>query len=44
MQNNDQPLVTNDPFNAAYFFGAVAVFLAVPMLHIILGWLTFFFK
>lgn len=44
MQNEDQPLVTHDPYNPAYFFGALAVLLAMPLLHIILGWLTFFFR
>ncbi len=31
-----------DPFNWGYFFAAVAVLLALPLMHVILGWLTFY--
>jgi len=33
---------SNDPFNWSYLFGAVAVLLALPLMHVILGWLVFY--
>ncbi|WP_276201937.1 hypothetical protein [Aestuariibacter salexigens] len=30
-------------YNVWYFLGAVATLVALPLMHVILGWLTFFF-
>ena len=39
MQNEDTPL---DPFNWTYFLVALAVLVALPLMHVILGWFAFF--
>ena len=31
-----------DPFNWTYFFAAVGVLVALPLMHIIIGWLVFY--
>lgn len=31
-----------DPFSWGYFLTALVVLLAFPLLHVILGWLTFY--
>ncbi|WP_269751476.1 hypothetical protein [Paraneptunicella aestuarii] len=42
MQHEEQSQAPHDPFNFTYFFIAVAVLLAMPLMHVILGWLTFY--
>lgn len=34
---------TADPFNWTYFFAALVTLLALPLMHVILGWMVFFF-
>lgn len=33
---------TQDPFNWKYFFAAVAMLVALPLMHVIIGWFTFY--
>ncbi|WP_281358651.1 hypothetical protein [Alteromonas ponticola] len=33
----------NEPFNWWYFFAIIAVLVALPLMHIIAGWFTFWF-
>ncbi|MGS2721838.1 hypothetical protein [Paraglaciecola aestuariivivens] len=39
MQDNNS---LQDPFNWGYFFAAVGVLLALPLMHVILGWFVFY--
>ncbi len=44
MHNNEQTKESYDPFNATYFLVALVVLLAMPLMHVIMGWLTYFFR
>lgn len=39
MQDDSQ---FKDPFNWGYVFAAVGVLLALPLMHVILGWFVFY--
>lgn len=42
MQQQENNLASHDPFNAKYLLIALVVLLALPMMHVILGWFTFY--
>lgn len=44
MQTEDQSQAPHDPFNFTYFLVFVVVLVGLPLMHIIMGWLTFFFN
>ena len=31
-----------DPFNWVYFFAAVGLLVSLPLMHVIIGWFTFY--
>lgn len=37
-----EPSESYDPFNWTYFLATVGVMVAIPLLHVILGWFTFY--
>lgn len=39
MQDDDS---SYDPFNWGYLIAALGVLLALPLMHVILGWLVFY--
>jgi hypothetical protein len=39
MQNND---VSHDPFNMWYLVAALVTLLALPLMHVILGWFVYY--
>lgn len=39
----EQDNSVQDPFNWTYFFGAVALLVAVPLMHVVLAWTVYFF-
>lgn len=40
MQQDDS---VQDPFNWSYFFAILAVLVTIPLMHVILGWMVYFF-
>lgn len=42
MQHEEQDQASFDPFNVKYLLVALVVLLALPLLHVIMGWLTFY--
>ena len=39
MQDDNSP---NDPFNWGYLIAAVGTLVALPLMHVILGWFVFY--
>ena len=39
MQDDNSP---HDPFNWGYLIAALGVLLALPLMHVILGWFVFY--
>lgn len=35
-------LAPHDPFNWTYLIAALAVLLALPLMHVVLGWIVFY--
>lgn len=31
-----------DPFNWGYFFAAIAILVAIPLMHVILAWFVYY--
>ena len=44
MSPNKNNLAPHDPFNFKYLLAALAVLIALPMMHVILGWFTFYIR
>lgn len=44
MPKDEHNLAPHDPFNFKYLLVALVVLLALPMMHIILGWFTFYIR
>ena len=44
MQQNENKLAPHDPFNLTYLLVALVVLLALPLMHVILGWFTFYIR